>query len=190
MSSSTAKDLLTVSSIGFVVSEVTIRARSARHRVGTRRDRGSILAVVTGLAAGAIGAVRCALALPGATVPGWAPVLAGVALMWLGVALRQWSVRVLGRSFTVAVRVTEGQQVVTGGPYRWVRHPAYSGLLLTTAGFGLALGNWVSLLCAVLLPALGLVVRIRVEERALSEALGAPYREYAAGRRRLVPGIW
>jgi protein-S-isoprenylcysteine O-methyltransferase Ste14 len=88
------------------------------------------------------------------------------------------------------LRVVDEQTVVDRGPYRWVRHPSYTGLLLTLVGLGLALGNWLSVLTLVVLPVAGLVVRIRVEERALLGALGEPYREYAGRHRRLVPGIW
>jgi protein-S-isoprenylcysteine O-methyltransferase Ste14 len=99
-------------------------------------------------------------------------------------------VLVLGRFFTTDVRVHAGQAVVDTGPYRWVRHPSYTGLLITLAGIGLALGNWGALAALVVLPAIGLVVRIRVEERALREALGEPYRRFADSRARLLPGVW
>jgi len=88
------------------------------------------------------------------------------------------------------VRVHARQTVVDGGPYRWVRHPAYTGLLLFFVGMGLALTNWASLLVLALLPAVGLLVRIRSEEQALLAGLGEDYRRFAATRRRLFPGIW
>jgi protein-S-isoprenylcysteine O-methyltransferase Ste14 len=97
---------------------------------------------------------------------------------------------VLGRFFTIDVRVHPGQTVVDRGPYRWVRHPAYSGLVLTFIGFGFALGNWAALAVLAVVPTLGLVVRIRTEERALQEGLGEPYRRFAATRPHLFPGLW
>jgi protein-S-isoprenylcysteine O-methyltransferase Ste14 len=63
-------------------------------------------------------------------------------------------------------------------------------MLLTFAGIGLALGNWISILCVIAVPLIGIVVRIRVEERALLDGLGEPYRRFAQGRKRLVPGVW
>jgi len=110
--------------------------------------------------------------------------------MVAGIVLRQWSVALLGKSFTVDVRVHEGQQVIDRGPYRFVRHPSYTGMLLTFAGIGLALGNWLSLACVLLVPLVGLVLRIRVEERTLLAELGEPYRRFAEGRARLVPHVW
>ena len=96
----------------------------------------------------------------------------------------------LGRFFTIDVRVHAGQTVVERGPYRWVRHPAYTGMIITFVGIGLALGNWASLAVLAAVPAAGLVVRIRLEERALLERLGEPYRRFAATRPHLFPGLW
>lgn len=187
----TARTLLEVTTFAFLLSEVTIRVRSASRTQGARADRGSVLAVVVGLVAGLVVAVWTRSAVPGAGLPGgWATFVLGIALMWLGILLRQWSVWTLGRSFTVVVRVAEGQSVVSHGPYRWVRHPSYTGLMLTLVGLGVALGNWLSVLALLVLPLLGIIVRIRVEERALLDALGEPYQQYAASRRRLVPGVW
>jgi len=120
----------------------------------------------------------------------WVLFLGGLALMGGGVVVRLWAILTLGRFFTVDVRVHARQTVVDGGPYRWVRHPAYTGLLLFFVGMGLSLTNWASLLVLALLPAVGLLVRIRSEERALLAGLGEDYRRFAATRRSLFPGIW
>jgi protein-S-isoprenylcysteine O-methyltransferase Ste14 len=110
--------------------------------------------------------------------------------MAAGLCLRQWAILVLGRFFTVDVRVHSNQVVVARGPYRWVRHPSYSGLIVFFVGVGLALSDWASLIVLALLPTAGLLVRIGSEERALLAALGEEYRRYAAARRRLFPGVW
>jgi protein-S-isoprenylcysteine O-methyltransferase Ste14 len=57
-------------------------------------------------------------------------------------------------------------------------------------GIGLALGNWFSLLLLLVLPTIGLLLRVKVEETALLTNLGEPYRRYASGRKRLLPGLW
>lgn len=183
--------LLQTTALAFAVSEVSIRIRSGRHADGYRLDRGSIVAVVLGIGAGVLVAAWCAVTVSSTAIKGgWLPVVAGVVLMWLGIALRQWAVLTLGSFFTVVVQVTSDQHVVDRGPYRWVRHPSYTGLLLTLVGLGAALGNWLSLVALAVLPTAGLVIRIRVEEAALLSALGEPYRRYAEHRRRLVPGLW
>ena len=118
------------------------------------------------------------------------PVLAGLALIALGIGLRAWSIASLGRFFQYRIEVQAGHRVVTEGPYRYLRHPSYSGIALTIVGFALASGDVLSLLAVAILGGAGLAVRIRAEERQLTEALGAEYRRFAAERRRLVPGVW
>jgi protein-S-isoprenylcysteine O-methyltransferase Ste14 len=188
---SAAQMLLTVSAVGFALSEVSIRVRSAASPSGSRVDHGSIVAVVVTVAVGLLAAVWAADSVPAASIslPG-ASLVVGLALMWLGVILRQWAVWTLGRFFTVVIRVAAHQNVVETGPYRWVRHPSYTGLLMTLLGLGAALGNWLSVLALVMLPLLGLVIRIRVEERELLSGLGEPYRRYCERRKRLLPGVW
>jgi protein-S-isoprenylcysteine O-methyltransferase Ste14 len=176
----------------FLLLEQRTRVLSWTRRDGERRDRGSLHVVVACIAVGFAGAAILAADVPAAELSGarWPLFVAGLALMLAGIVLRQWSIAMLGRSFTVVVRVREGQQVIDTGPYRWVRHPSYTGMLVTFAGYGLALGNWISILCAVVVPLIGIVVRIRVEEQALLEGLGEPYRRFAERRKRLVPGVW
>jgi protein-S-isoprenylcysteine O-methyltransferase Ste14 len=80
--------------------------------------------------------------------------------------------------------------VVTDGPYRYVRHPSYSGIAVVLAGIALACDDVWSLVAVAVLGGAGLAVRIRAEERQLTRALGAEYEHFAAGRKRLVPGLW
>ncbi len=114
----------------------------------------------------------------------------GTVIGWLGLLLRWWSFASLGKYFTVTVRTSEDQPVVDRGPYRVLRHPGYTGLLLAFAGGGLIAANWVSAAGAVVLLLIALVHRLRIEERALEEALGSRYRRFAANRARLVPYVW
>ncbi|HTT54043.1 MAG TPA: isoprenylcysteine carboxylmethyltransferase family protein [Streptosporangiaceae bacterium] len=115
---------------------------------------------------------------------------AGLLLMWSGLTLRIWAIRVLGRSFRMTVEVDPGQQVVDRGPYRWLRHPSYTGILLITTGLGLAYGNWLSPGLLVVLPAAVTTRRIFVEEAVLTGVLGQPYADYRTRTKRLVPGLW
>ena len=189
--SDTARILLQTTTAAFALSEVGIRLRNARHAGGASADRGSVAAVVAGIGAGLLAGWWCAVDVSVAAIPGgWVPFIAGIGLMWSGIALREWAVLTLGRFFTVVVRVADGHVVVDRGPYRWVRHPSYTGLAVTLVGLGAALGSWLSVLALAILPTVGLVIRIRVEEAVLLTALGEPYREYAERRSRLIPGLW
>jgi protein-S-isoprenylcysteine O-methyltransferase Ste14 len=176
----------------WVLGEWWIRLRSQLNRRGSRLDRGSLLVVVAFVGAGLGGGFTLAGRVQAAAIAEgrWLFFVVGLVLMSAGIAIRQWAVAVLGRFFTIDIRVHPDQTVVERGPYRWVRHPAYSGLIVTFVGIGLALGNWAALAVVALVPAAGLVVRIRFEERALLAALGEPYRRFAASRARLFPGVW
>jgi protein-S-isoprenylcysteine O-methyltransferase Ste14 len=110
----------------------------------------------------------------------------GLVLMIAGLALRWYSIWVLGTSFTCNVATHPGQQVVQSGPYRWVRHPSYTGGLLTVLGVLVCCLNWASL-AALILVAFGYANRIRVEEVALAADLGPAYRDYMRRTRRLIP---
>ena len=162
----------------------------------TRVDRGSLVGVMVTTALGVLGAAAAASHALWATIASGLPLVQwivfgiGIAAIVGGALFRLWAVVTLGQFFTLDVRITSDQKVVTGGPYRWVRHPSYTGLLLSLLGIGLCLGNWLSVLPLVVLPLIGLVRRILVEEDALIANLGEPYREFAAGRKRLVPGVW
>jgi protein-S-isoprenylcysteine O-methyltransferase Ste14 len=159
---------------------------------GSTADRGTKQILIAGM----IGAIAlgwlAAVHVPSADLPGngWAYVATGVATIWLGVFIRGWAVLTLGRWFRREVHVEAGQQVVRTGPYRYIRHPAYLGNLLATLGVGIALVNWLSITVLVVVPYLAHLPRIHVEERALKNQLGAPYEEYAATTKRLIPGVW
>jgi protein-S-isoprenylcysteine O-methyltransferase len=125
--------------------------------------------------------------LPG---PSWLPVAVGVPLILAGWWFRRWAMRTLGRFFRVTVTVQEGHRVVDTGPYRALRHPSYTGILVTLLGMGIALDSWASVAVAFLLPLLGILRRIGEEEQVLRRELGEPYREYSRRTHRLVPGVW
>ncbi len=129
--------------------------------------------------------------LPSAAIPWqWIALLAGVAFILLGVALRWYSIRTLGQYFTRDVAVSADQQLVQHGPYRWVRHPAYSGTILTMLGVGLGIANWAGLACLLICIFLGHLYRVSVEEKALVSTLGQPYIEYVRRTRRLIPWVF
>jgi protein-S-isoprenylcysteine O-methyltransferase Ste14 len=175
----------------FALGEYALRFRSRFNKSGTRTERWSLLVVVACVVGGMLGGIELADWNAVSIGAGnWPLFVLGLVLMAAGLCLRQWAILVLGRLFTVDVRVHSNQVVVERGPYRWVRHPSYSGLVIFFVGVGLALSNWASLIVLALLPAVGLLVRIRSEERALLAALGEEYRVYAATRRRFFPGVW
>jgi protein-S-isoprenylcysteine O-methyltransferase len=121
---------------------------------------------------------------------GWWPVAAGLLVALSGIALRQWAVATLGAFFTTAVEVQAHHRIIDTGPYTWLRHPSYSGALLTVVGMSLALGSWPGCIVAAALALAGIVQRILVEERALASRLGPAWIAFARHRRRLIPLVW
>ena len=114
----------------------------------------------------------------------------GILFILLGVVLRWYSIWTLGRYFTRDVAVSAGQQIVQIGPYRTIRHPAYSGTFLTMLGVGLAVTNWASLLALFTCVLLGHLYRVHVEEKALIQAIGQPYIAYMHRTRRFIPFVF
>ena len=156
------------------------------------QDRGSMLILIglqwTGLALN----FGLAWLVPAAAIA-WQPTvlfLLGLLFILLGVALRWYAIWTLGRYFTRDVAVSVDQQVVQQGPYRLIRHPAYSGTFLTMLGVGLAMTNWASLISLLICVFIGHFHRVSIEEKALIQTIGQPYIEYMQRTRRFIPLVY
>lgn len=177
---------------GWVLFEILLVVRDGRHGRGRDdRDRGTrflnaLLVVETVVVSGILSATLHVLVVPGAI---WFRSV-GLVIVCVGFALRAWAITTLGAAFRTTVEVDQNQPVVTKGPYRWVRHPSYTGLLVITLGFGIAFASWLFLVLCAVLPSLALLRRIKVEESEMVRVLGEPYRAYSAQTKRLAPGIW
>jgi len=156
------------------------------------QDRGSLILLLSlewvGLALNFI----LAWLLPVAAISGPRTALfgLGVAFIPLGAVLRGYAIWTLGRYFTRDVAVSRDQPVVERGPYRLIRHPAYSGTFLTMLGVGLAMTNWASLGCLLTCVFLGHSYRVSVEERALIRTLGQPYIDYMRRTKSFIPMVF
>jgi protein-S-isoprenylcysteine O-methyltransferase len=114
----------------------------------------------------------------------------GAALFVMGLVLRWYAILYLGRFFTVDVAIATDHRVIDTGPYRYIRHPSYTGVLMAFIGLGFCLGNWASLAVLVIGTVPVFLWRIRIEEAALAQALGERYREYMRRTRRLIPAVY
>lgn len=174
--------------VAWLLAEVALWTR----RRGNARSAGDWTLLV--LAAAQVIAIDLAYVLArhgDGVIDGGAALLAVAVLIGVaGLALRVWSILTLGRFFNFTVVIQEGHHVVTNGPYRLLRHPSYTGMLVTRIGIGLALASWSAIAVILLLPMPAMIARIMVEERALSGALGAEYTDYSARTNRLIPRIW
>jgi protein-S-isoprenylcysteine O-methyltransferase len=116
--------------------------------------------------------------------------VAGIALFAAGVVLRWYAIIVLGRFFTVNVAIARDHRLIEQGPYRWVRHPSYTGALAALLGLGISVCNWAAL-AVLMAPILAVFLRrIHVEEAALLAAFGGQYESYSRRTKRLIPAVY
>ena len=105
-----------------------------------------------------------------------------------GIAFAVWARQYLGRNWSGTVTVKQDHELIRTGPYRLVRHPIYTGLLLAILGTAVAFGEWRGLLAFALLTG-SLLLKLRVEERFMSESFPEPYARYRAEVPALIPCI-
>jgi protein-S-isoprenylcysteine O-methyltransferase Ste14 len=114
----------------------------------------------------------------------------GLTVIIMGITIRLVAIKQLGQFFTVDVTIRENHQLLQNGLYKLVRHPSYTGSLLSFLGLGLSLNNWLSL-SIVLLPTLStFIYRMNIEEKVLIEQFGKQYLDYMAKTKRLIPFMY
>ena len=182
--------LLAIVSGIWVLSEQTLMFSRRAGAKSQNRDRGSMMVIwallVISITAGSMLRGFRPTRIPNAPMVFWI----GIALILAGIVVRIAAILTLGRFFTVNVAIHEGHKVVDRGLYSLVRHPSYSGSLISFLGLGLAFGNWLSVIVILAGAMIGFLYRIHVEEAALIASLGDDYRKYASRTKRLIPGIY
>jgi protein-S-isoprenylcysteine O-methyltransferase Ste14 len=165
-------------------------ARKSAKRADSQ-DRGSIRFIMT------VQWIALFIAYPIAFVRAWSfpervqlPLfVVGVLMLISGSLLRRYCWRTLGKYFTGDVQAQRDQPVIRSGPYRWVRHPSYTGGMMMFIGLGLTLGSWVSLALLTIATIVAYGYRVAVEERVLLDTIGEPYGSYMKERKRFIPYI-
>jgi protein-S-isoprenylcysteine O-methyltransferase len=176
----------------YLLSELGLAfKRRARVEKTRNADRGSLTLLWIVILASVTSAFRVAHVLPAAGMgapSAWRFV--GVMAFAAGLVIRWYSIVHLGRFFTVNVAIAANHRLIDTGPYRFVRHPSYTGALMAFLGLALCLANWASV--AVMLGPVLLVFlrRMHVEEGALLQALGDQYRDYMRRTKRLIPAVY
>ena len=115
--------------------------------------------------------------------------LVGLSSMLIGLAIRLWARKTLGRYFSASLRTLDAHKLVKDGIYRHVRHPAYTGNFLFWFGTPLLFSSWYGFLIMLLLIPCFLY-RIKIEESMLIEKFGSEYLEYAKRSKKLLPYIY
>jgi protein-S-isoprenylcysteine O-methyltransferase len=158
----------------YLASEVLLTiTRRSRSRTGTKQDKSTLgmiwMMIMVSIAAGVFLAQNWRA---GALPYGRAFAVAGVVLFAAGLIIRWWAIVTLGRFFTVDVTIEKDHELVERGPFRFVRHPSYTGVLLAFVGFALTLRNWAAILVVLVPIFVAFVRRMNVEEEALSRRAG------------------
>lgn len=113
-------------------------------------------------------------------------ILAGVGSLLLIAA----AVKTLGKEWSVTARLVEGHKLATSGPYAYVRHPIYTGMLGMLLATSLAISHWMALLAGLAIFSVGTLIRIRSEEKLLREAFGQEFDDYSRRVPAIVPGFY
>ena len=176
----------------WIAFEIWVFTRDRRAARGEKRDGGSIVAIFVFIWLGITAAFMAPHIAPFARIGLWPePVFyTAMTLFWLGIALRLWAILTLGRLFRTKVLVLDDHRLVTSGPYRVLRHPAYAGGVMTLTGLGLAFGNWLSALGAFVCILLAYAWRIRVEEKALHARFGTSFDQHRRRTWAVIPLVW
>jgi len=158
---------------------------------GAKRDTRSRVGII-------LQSIGIALAGFGPTLPILAPTdpvaIAGTIAVIVGVggaiALFAASSRALGKNWSIVARTLDDHELVRHGPYAYVRHPIYLGMLLFLFGLAAAVGHVEQLVIAVPVFLAGTIIRTRIEDRLLADQFGDEFRAYAARTPALIPRIW
>ena len=114
----------------------------------------------------------------------------GLLLIVFGMIFRFISILTLGKFFSVDVTIRDNHKLRKAGVYRLIRHPSYSGSILSFIGFGISLNNWLSLIIISIPVTVAMINRINIEERLLLDQFGVEYADYMKKTYRLIPWIY
>ncbi|HEY0104874.1 MAG TPA: isoprenylcysteine carboxylmethyltransferase family protein [Rhizomicrobium sp.] len=176
----------------FFASTAWVQSRERGAPRGDMRDRGSksVIYLISMIGYAAIFAAPSLVPSARIDLPAEPVFATAMALIWIGLLLYIWAVLTLGAFFRTSVQLLDGQRLVRRGPYRLLRHPAYSAGILLLSGLGLATGNWVSALIAPLAAVIAYAWRIHVEEAALRERFGAEFESHRRRTWAVIPLVW
>ena len=184
--------LFDISFLGWILLEAWVVWREQGGLQGNRKDQGSKIVISISVLSGLILGFVFKKYASHYTITYFHQIIfmVGIFLIWFGVIFRFWSIQTLGKYFRTIVLIQRDHDLITTGPYSYLRHPAYTGSLLTLLGIGLCLGNWLSSLVVLATIIAGYFWRVRVEEKLLREHFGRKYDEYKKHTWAIIPFIW
>lgn len=185
-----ASPIILVAALALFIVLVALKSGDKSGESGSRRSRLSILGIVIQVVAfAAVGSgpvtIGLPLASPAALGQGALVLVLSGLTCWLFAA----SKRALGRNWSLVARTRSEHELVTWGPFAYLRHPIYTALFLWLLAMAVAFGHHAGLIPGIPLYWIGTILRIREEERLLRAQFGSDYDAYAARVKRFVPGI-
>ena len=179
--------LFSIIFILFLIIELRI---FTKQRLSSRNkfDKSSLIFILIGVFLPLIFAFYLAYSSVGRINTTWSYI--GLIFVMFGFSLRQWSIKILGKFFTPVVNIQKDQRIIQTGPYKLIRHPSYTGLLIEVVGVGLFLSNWISTIIIFILLFSSLTYRIKIEEKVLINEFGSEYSNYIRNTKKLIPYIF
>lgn len=185
------KEVFQIAFILYIMAEVFIFSFTSKvnreNSQKKKRDKGSCLIIISGSIAVIIFNLFC-------RKNDWflIPKLAfwiGIIIIIAGIVLRLYSVITLGKYFTVTVQVNSNQKIIQTGPYKYIRHPAYSGSILSLIGITLTFRSIIGIIGTLIIIAVIYGYRIKIEEKILENNFKTSYEEYKQHTKRIIPFI-
>lgn len=188
---SSAKISFDIIWISWLASEILLSRLMRAEKTDNNLDKSSLKILWISISTAVTAGVFLKNSGPVLTIHYYMPLYyCGIILIVGGVLLRGSAILKLKKSFTVNVAVAQGQKLVNSGIYKYIRHPAYTGSLLSFAGLAIVFNHWLTMLVIFIPIFLAFYYRIHVEEQALLQAFGEQYARYIKNSRKLLPFIF
>jgi protein-S-isoprenylcysteine O-methyltransferase len=184
--------IFTISFWCWLIFEIWVFSRDRRAVKTSSRARGNSLGVIIAIVIGITLGLNFPIIVPLLNIRNHFVIFftLGITLLWIGILFRYWAIHTLGKFFRTKLDIQEHHELIMNGPYKYLRHPSYTGAMLTFIGLGFGIGNWLSIAVLITSGLTAYVFRIRVEERMLLKQFNKAYRDYKKKTWRLIPFIW
>lgn len=188
------QSFVTISFILWGVSEFLVISRKRTPQNKNIKDRNSLIQIIVLIVTLSIGIgyansnnIPPQLKFP-FDIAFWQ--IIGLILLFTGLSIRWVAINTLKKYFTANLTIQEGHKLITTGIYSHIRHPSYLGGLLCFAGFGVALGNYISLFFIFFVNLIVILARINYEEKILTGEFGSEFEEYKKRTKKLLPFLY
>lgn len=171
----------------FVILEIFIYWKSRKNSIGKYKgDKGSFYLIVFGI--WFIMSMNFYWVIINKLLPGYVEVV-GIFMILIGVCIRVYSVLLLSKEFTLSVCVGSNQKIMKKGFYKYIRHPAYLGSIISIIGITISFRNIFNIFFSIVVLTIIYGYRIKVEEEALIKNLGEEYIKYKYETKTIIPKI-